>query len=108
MAYHWPGNVRELENCIEYGVLLASDGAIQGHSLPPTLQLPVAGESVRQGLLRVRVELLERDMIADALKSCQGSVSMVAEQLGITPRMVRYKMKRLGIDHRHFSKPGES
>jgi Nif-specific regulatory protein len=108
LAYHWPGNVRELENCIEYGVLLASDGAIQGHSLPPTLQLPVAGESVRQGLLRVRVELLERDMIADALKSCQGSVSMVAEQLGITPRMVRYKMKRLGIDHRHFSKPGES
>ena len=74
LAYHWPGNVRELENCIEYGVLLASDGTIHGHSLPATLQLPAAGESVRQGLLRVRVNLLERDMIADALKSCQGSV----------------------------------
>ena len=52
----------------------------------------------RHGLLKARVELLERDMITDALKSCQGSVSMAAEQLGITPRMVRYKMKNLGID----------
>jgi Nif-specific regulatory protein len=107
LAYHWPGNVRELENCIEYGVLLSSDGTIHGHSLPATLQLPAAGESVRQGLLRVRVDLLERDMIADSLKSCQGSVRLAAQQLGITPRMLRYKIKRLGIDHRQFSKPGE-
>ena len=77
-AYHWPGNVRELENCIEYAVLLTSDGVIHGQNLPPTLQLPEASESVRQGLLRTRVELLEHDMITDALKSCQGSVSMVA------------------------------
>ena len=104
-AYHWPGNVRELENCIEYAVLLASDGVIHGHNLPPTLQLPAAGESVRQGLLKARVELVERDMITDALKSCQGSVSMAAEQLGITPRMVRYKMKNLGIDYRLFPRP---
>jgi Nif-specific regulatory protein len=102
-AYHWPGNVRELENCIEYGVLLASDGVIHGQNLPPTLQLPGAGEAVQQGLLRARVDLLERDMITDALKSCQGSVSLAAQQLGITPRMVRYKTKKLGIDNRLFS-----
>jgi Nif-specific regulatory protein len=106
LAYHWPGNVRELENCIEYAVLLTSDGVIHGHSLPPTLQLPASGESAGQGLLKVRVELLERDMIADALKTSQGSVSLAADELGITPRMVRYKMKKLGIDHRQFSKPG--
>ena len=104
-AYHWPGNVRELENCIEYAVLLASDGTIHGHSLPPTLQLPTSDDLPRQGLLKRRVELLERDMIADALKSCQGSVSMAAGQLGITPRMVRYKIKNLGIDPRQFSEP---
>ncbi len=107
LAYHWPGNVRELENCIEYAVLLASDGAIHGHSLPPTLQLPGRSDSARQGRLRARVDLLERDMITDALKSYSGSVAMVAEQLGITPRMVRYKMKKLGIDSRLFSRPGK-
>jgi Nif-specific regulatory protein len=104
-AYHWPGNVRELENCIEYAVLLASDGVIHGRNLPPTLQLPEASESSQQGLLRTRVDLLEHDMITDALKSCQGSVSLASEQLGITPRMVRYKIKKLGIDYRLFSKP---
>jgi Nif-specific regulatory protein len=105
LAYHWPGNVRELENCIEYSVLLSDDGVIHGHCLPPTLQLPTSDESHRQGLLRVRVDMLERDMIADALKCSQGNVTAAATQLGITPRMVRYKMKNLGIDHRQFAKP---
>ena len=103
LAYHWPGNVRELENCIEYAVLLSNDGVIHGHSLPPTLQLPTSDETGGHGLLKVRVDLLERDMITDALKACQGSVAAVAEQLGITPRMVRYKMKKLRIDRRQFS-----
>ena len=40
MAYHWPGNVRELENCVEHAVLLADDGVIHGHHLPPTLEMP--------------------------------------------------------------------
>jgi len=104
LAYHWPGNVRELENCIEYAVLLGNEGVIHGHNLPPTLQLPTSGESAPQGLFRVRINLLERDMIADALKSCQGSVSAAARHLGITPRMVRYKIKNLGIDYRQFSR----
>jgi Nif-specific regulatory protein len=107
-AYHWPGNVRELENCIEYATLLATDDVIHGHHLPPTLQLPTAGDAASPALLKGRVEAIERDMITDALKATQGSVREVAEQLGITPRMVRYKMKKLGIDHRLFSKPSGS
>lgn len=105
-AYHWPGNVRELENCIEYAVLLSTDGVIHGHNLPPTLQMPETGELVQRGLLKARVESLERDLITDALKSRQGNVREVAEQLGITPRMIRYKMKKLRIPHQRFSTPG--
>jgi Nif-specific regulatory protein len=97
-AYHWPGNVRELENCIEYAVLLSNDGVIHGHNLPPTLQLPEPSESQHAGLLRARIQILERDMLTDALKSSGGSVTAAAQQLGITPRMVRYKLRRLGID----------
>ena len=54
-AYHWPGNVRELENCIEYAMLLTSDGVIHGHNLPPTLQLPEVSETARAGSLKIRV-----------------------------------------------------
>jgi Nif-specific regulatory protein len=97
-AYHWPGNVRELENCVEYAVLLSNDGVIHGHNLPPTLQLPEPSEASDAGLLRTRVRILERDMLTDALKSSAGSVAGAARQLGITPRMVRYKLKNLGIE----------
>ena len=71
------------------------------YHLPPTLQMPAAAASER-GQLKARVELVERDLITDALKSCGGSVTMAAKHLGITPRMVRYKLKNLGIDLRQF------
>jgi Nif-specific regulatory protein len=96
-SYHWPGNVRELENCIEYAVLLSTDGVIHGHNLPPTLQLPGPSEASDQGQLRSRVRVLEKDMLVDALKSCDGNVAAAARQLGITPRMARYKLKQQGI-----------
>jgi Nif-specific regulatory protein len=99
LAYHWPGNVRELENCIERAVLLSSDGVIHGHNLPPTLQMPDGSESTAAGSLTQRVQLLEREMIVDALKRTCGNVTAAARQLGVTPRMVRYKIRKLSIDH---------
>ena len=106
-AYHWPGNVRELENCIEYAVLLASDDVIRGQNLPPTLQLPEAGNSAGHGRLKVRIDLLERDMIADALKSFEGSVSEAAEPSGHYAAHAALQDEKLGIDHRHLAKVRE-
>ena len=101
-AYHWPGNVRELENCIEYAMLLANDGVIHGHNLPPTLQMPDSAGKPRGGALRTQVAVLERDLLMDALKSTSGNVTAAATHLGITPRMVRYKIKKLAIDCQQF------
>ena len=100
--WHWPGNVRELENCIEYGVLLSRDSVIHGHNLPPTLQMPDADDNSQVDSLKHRVAVLEKDMIVDALKSCHGSINAAARRLGITARMVRYKIKKLRIDHQQF------
>ena len=55
-----------------------------------------------------RVELLEKDMIVDALKTTGGSMTTAAEQLGITARMVRYKIKNLRIDYQQFFKKNNS
>ncbi len=99
MAYHWPGNVRELENCIEHAVLLCPGEAIQGIHLPPTLTMPGRkGKAAPAGSLPSRVEQLEREMIVDALKRSGGNVSAAARELGITPRQVKYKIERLGIE----------
>ncbi|HKI31426.1 MAG TPA: sigma 54-interacting transcriptional regulator [Gemmataceae bacterium] len=104
MAYHWPGNVRELENCVEYSLVLSSDGVIAGHHLPPTLQMPGAGDRTASGSFKVLVESFERDLITDALKRTGGNVSAAARELGITPRMVRYKIGNLHIDYRGLFK----
>lgn len=102
VAYHWPGNVRELENCIERAMLLSTDGVIHGHHLPPTLQTSDASDTVGKGLLRERVDLFERDIIVDALKRCNGNLAGAARDLGATARIIRYRVKELGIDYRRY------
>ncbi len=105
LAYHWPGNVRELENCVEHAVLLSTDGVIQGHNLPPTVQQPEPAREMLPGSMRLQTRLIERDMIAEALKRTKGKVSPAARELGITPRMLRYKIGKLAIDSRSFARP---
>jgi len=81
---------------------LSRDSVIHGHNLPPTLQMPEGDGNRQVDSLRQRVAILEKDMIVDALKSCHGSVNAAAHRLGITARMVRYKIKKLRIDHQQF------
>jgi Nif-specific regulatory protein len=102
MAYHWPGNVRELENCIERAVLLSTDGVIHAHHLPPTLQTSDASDTVGTGSYKERVGLFERDLIVDALKRCNGSLAAAGRDLGSTARIIRYKVRELGIDYRKY------
>ena len=88
-------------------MLLSNDGAIHGHDLPPTLQMPERSKTSDVGIFTARVQVLEKDMIVDALKASDGNVTAAANQLGITPRMVRYKCKSLGIgDPRCFRRLG--
>ncbi len=99
VAYHWPGNVRELENCIEHAVLLADDDVIHSHHLPPTLEMPHAAPQPdgNSGNFEACINALQRDLISDALKQNKGNATAAARQLGITARMIRYKIKTLGI-----------
>lgn len=104
MSYHWPGNVRELENCIEHAVLLCTDEVIYGRHLPPTLQTPATADREAVGGLKKQVAMLERDLIIDALKRHRGVINAAARDLGITGRMVRYKIENLDIDYDRFFK----
>jgi Nif-specific regulatory protein len=107
VSYHWPGNVRELENCIERAVLLSSDGVIHGHHLPPTLQTSESSDTIGAGSLRERTNLFEHDMIIDALKRCNGNLAAAARDLKTTARIMRYKVRELGVDcKRYRSKKG--
>jgi Nif-specific regulatory protein len=106
ITYHWPGNVRELENCIEYAVLLSDDGVIAGHHLPPTLQMPDSSDRTATGSFKLLTTSFERDLITDALKRTEGNINAAARDLGISPRMVRYKVQNLDIDYQSLFKRG--
>jgi len=98
LAYDWPGNVRQLDGAIEHAVLLCRNGVIHAQNLPAAIAAPETQAVAALGSLRARVAILERDMILEALQRHAGSVRAAAEQLGITPRIARYKMKKLGIE----------
>ena len=104
MSYHWPGNVRELENCIEHAILLTDDGVIHGYHLPATLQTPTQTDAASPGSLKTQLNLLERDVIIDSLKRNAGRISKSSIELGITQRMLRYKIKNLNIDYKKYFK----
>lgn len=108
MQYHWPGNVRELENCIEHAILLTEDGVIHGYHLPATLQTPGQSDVTAPGPLKKQVNLLERDIIIDALKRNDGRISKASVEMGITQRMLRYKIKNLRIDYKKYFKSKQS
>jgi Nif-specific regulatory protein len=102
MRYHWPGNVRELENVIERAVIVCDGLAIHGRHLPPTLQTPEVTGAF-SGSLKGAVERLEADLLVDALKSARGSVAEATRLLASTERVVRYKLRKFGIEPSRYA-----
>ncbi len=101
LSYDWPGNVRELENCIERAVLLTEDRTIRPQHLPPSLQ--AVRPQVEPRPLPEAVAELERKLIAAALRAARGNLARAARMLGITPRMIGYKVRKHGLDPGFFA-----
>lgn len=101
LSYAWPGNVRELENCIERAVLTAKDDCIHSYNLPPNIQTPEFAEdpfAASPGLtLAGQVKAFERRILEETLARHGGNQSSAGRELGISPRMMNYKLNRLGI-----------
>lgn len=101
MSYHWPGNVRELENCIEHACLATTDVAINAYDLPPTLQTDVTSGTalLPEGTasLETLMESYEREILTEALRRNNGNLSAAGRELSVSPRMMHYKVKKLGL-----------
>ncbi|MBN1129296.1 MAG: sigma 54-interacting transcriptional regulator [Chitinispirillaceae bacterium] len=102
-AYHWPGNVRELENVIERAVLVAAGDSIEGHDLPPTLQMKeITQAGVRKDTFESLAAAYERELIVDALKDSRGNQTGAAKLLGTTKRIIQYKITKYNIDYTRY------
>ena len=96
LRYDYPGNIRELENLIERAVVLTRDDVIGVEDLPLTLETPAPGSGEGAGLIAA-VEGLERRMIQEALAKADGTQTRAAELLGISERVLRYKLRKYGL-----------
>lgn len=61
------------------------------------IQTPHADERKSNGNFEEQVNRLEAALLYGALKRCNGNFSAAARDLGITARMVRYKVQKLNI-----------
>lgn len=98
MNHDFKGNVRELENAIERAVIFAEGEVITRADLPVFLEIKseseLAGaEAESSKPLPDRVRDLEIREIRRALEKSGGVKSRAARMLGITERMLSYKMK---------------
>jgi DNA-binding NtrC family response regulator len=94
MKYDYPGNVRELENIIERAVVLTRGDYISKEDLPA-----FSGQTkdLLEKNMKETVEIIERNMILDALISSEWVQTKAASILGLSERMLRYKIKKYKI-----------
>jgi two-component system, response regulator FlrC len=114
--YSWPGNVRELENVLQRALILNTEDSLSASSLhfentenlsdltPPTGQTYFpqsqpqnhsANDIEHDPKLGDYVRNKEFQVILSALDQFSGSRKKVAENLGISPRTLRYKMAKM-------------
>ncbi len=102
--YSWPGNVRELENFIEQAFIWSQHAAqITPEHFPTMIKSDSRSTSLRDDTLAGRMSLekavmeFEREIILDALKRTNYVQTHAANLLGISRRMLKYRMDTLGI-----------
>jgi two-component system NtrC family response regulator len=94
IKHDYPGNVRELENIVERAVVLARGEYVTREDLSLSTETE---QPATDGTMKHVVESIEKRMITEALVSSGWVQTKAAESIGISERMLRYKMKKLGI-----------
>ncbi|MBO4985676.1 MAG: sigma-54-dependent Fis family transcriptional regulator [Bacteroides sp.] len=91
LRHTWPGNIRELQHTIEKAVIICEDTtlSVSLFHLTPTKETAPKPAST--------LEEMERQMIQQTLEACNGNLSAVASQLGITRQTLYNKLKKYGI-----------
>ncbi|TWR30040.1 sigma-54-dependent Fis family transcriptional regulator [Mucilaginibacter pallidiroseus] len=101
--YAWPGNVREMEHLIERQVLL-NKGKVVNEIPLPTHEKTLNDKNGKPQKVKT-IDENERDHIFDVLTLCKGKISGpsgAAKLLGVPATTLNSKIKRLGLNRKHF------
>lgn len=104
LGYGWPLNVRELQQAIRTALLLAGDGPIELHHLPPDLNGTAPPLSADRNVARPELQASARvdgdelrEQLVGHLTAERGNVAAVARAMGKAPFQIHRWMKRFGI-----------
>ena len=103
LKHSWPGNIRELENVIEQVVTLTQGQVIQYENLPDKLTQDIRTNTLRDETLSGHISFenalleFEKDILLSALKKTNFVQTHAASLLGISRRILKYKMDTLGL-----------
>jgi len=104
--HNWPGNIRELQNTIERAVLMAETNVIgvEDLSINSGSSETSSTESVKIKIppCGIKLDDLERDTILEALKMSNWVQKDAAELLGVSRRVLNYKVKIHNITHERW------
>lgn len=87
----WYGNIRELEHAIEKAIIISEGDTILAEVFPQARKEEATEKEAST------LEEMEMKMIRKALETCNGNLSAVAAQLGITRQTLYNKMKKFGL-----------
>ena len=101
--YPWPGNIRQLSNTLERAILLEDQMVIRQSSVSmPEIEDLTPPRIQPTGLKLSENE--EKEVIARALEDNLWIQKDAALHLGISPRALNYRIKKLGITHARWRK----
>jgi DNA-binding NtrC family response regulator len=107
----WPGNIRELENAIERAVLMCEGAFVSDEDLNlfPAGAGPAAADNVASLNLRlppngIDLDDLEKQAILEALRINNWVQKDAAKFLGISSRVMNYKVAKYEIKSPRWSK----
>jgi len=100
-SYQWPGNIRELENAIERSLIMAESDAITTEDL--NLPFKKTGSADRDIVQippgGITWDEMEKEVIIQALSMTGWVQKAAAGLLGLSTRVLNYKIKQFGITH---------
>lgn len=99
--YNWPGNVRELENVIQRAYYLSKDEIINYSFIPEYINGNIKGEEIKDKEEKYKpptLEEMERKLIIQALKYCNGNVINASKIIGVGKSTLYRKIEKYGLE----------
>jgi len=100
-GYDWPGNVRELKNVLERALFTSDKATLDTADIQLPDEYPAAGSV---GLTDRKLKELEKEAVLEALEKSNYVQKEAAKLLGISKRVIHYKIQQFNIKHPRWIK----